>query len=175
MNEQHYEKCLRNGCSPRLAEMLASRRAPGCVTDDTFFVGRKGGQQFADDPQAGDYLAAGLRKLGGSPAVKVYVHGLARFPGDPEAWVSSRGEIADRCRERGWNCKGQVNVKGDQYAEPKPDIPLDPDLVTEEVAIRIAENPEIAPTPKDKERLWHETYEQRKPNRKPKQTVVDPE
>lgn len=175
MDREHYEKCIANGCSPKLAEMLATRRAPGCVTDDTFFVGRKGGQQFADSPDAGDYYAADLRKVGGSPAGKVYMHGLARYPGDPEAWVSSRGEVAEVCRKRGWSCKGQVNVKGDQYADPIKPVELDPDLVTNEVELLVSQNPEIAPTPKEKERLWHETYQKRKPNRKPKQTVVDVE
>lgn len=30
---------------------------------------------------------------------------LARYLGDPEAWVGSVGEIQAKCRARGWQCK----------------------------------------------------------------------
>jgi hypothetical protein len=159
---EHYAKCLRNGCDPKLAEALARRVAPGIRTDSTHFAGRMG-RQFADQPERGDYYAAELRARGDSPAGKVYISGLARYAGDPEAWVSSRGEIADVCKRRGWGVSGDVNVKSDQYADPTPEIPLDPQIVTDEIELKLAKNPEIAPTPKEKERLWNETYEQRLP------------
>ena len=157
-----YDECIRNGCGPKLAEAIARRAAPGIRTDSTHFAGRMG-RQFADQPEYGDYFARELRARGDSPQGKVYVSGIARYPGDPEAWVSSRGEIAEVCRKRGWGVSGAVNVKSDQYADPTPTIPLDPDLVTAEVEKIVDANPEIAPTPKEKERLWNETYEKRLP------------
>lgn len=147
----------------RFADMVRLRRAPGVKTDSTHFAGRH--NQFADRPDVGDFYARELRAMGGSPVGKQYVSQIARYPGDPEAWVSSRSEIQERCERRGWTCQGDVTVKPPVMAEPKPDVVLDPKLVDEEVAREIAKNPEIAPTPKERESLWHDTYQKRLPAR----------
>ncbi len=158
----HYERCIANGCDPKFAEALARRSAPGIRTDSTHFAGRMG-RQFVGRPDHGDFYAKELRAAGGSPAGKVYVSGLARYAGDPEAWVSSRSEIKEVCERRGWSVDGDVKVKAPAMSEPTQRVPLDPDLVTAEVEKVVAANPEVAPTPKERERLWNDTYEKRLP------------
>lgn len=147
----------------RFADMVRLRRAPGIRTDSTHFAGRH--NQFADKPYLGDFYAKELRAMGGSPVGKQYINQLARYPGDPEAWVSSRSEIKERCERRGWTCQGEVTVKPPLMAEPKPGVVLDPKIVDAEVAATVAKNPEIAPTPKEREALWHDTYQKRLPAR----------
>lgn len=158
----HYEQCIQNGCDPKLAEMLSRRSAPGIKTDATHFAGIMG-RQFANNPEMGDALSAELRAMGGSPVGKVYRSSLARYAGDPEAWVDSRSDIKAICERRGWGCEGGVTVKSPEMVDPTPTIPLDPKVVTDEVELAIERNPEIAPTPKERERLWNETYEKRLP------------
>lgn len=80
-----YAACLVEGSSPRLADMLASRQAPALMTDAVFMQGH--------------------------PEARKYMPSLARFPGDPEAFVSGRGDIDRVLRERGWGAEGAVNRK----------------------------------------------------------------
>jgi len=47
--QEFYRKLIYNGESPRLAEMLALRSAPRCMTDDVFFGGQTLASQFGTD------------------------------------------------------------------------------------------------------------------------------
>jgi hypothetical protein len=94
----------------RVRDMLASGKAPQANTDSTFLSGHCNGNQFEGHPQVGDLYAKDARAAGVDPAGKVYYAGLARYAGDPEAWVNSKGEIKAKCEERGWGCQGAVNV-----------------------------------------------------------------
>jgi hypothetical protein len=106
-----YDEMRRNGESHKLAEMLALQRTPGAVTDSTFLAGHVNGNQFADDPNAGARYKREAEAAGVSTTGKVYLSQLAKYPGDPKAWVSSRGDVARVCKERGWACSGAVKVK----------------------------------------------------------------
>lgn len=91
--DQHYDRCIANGCSPKLAEMLASRRAPASRTDNDWFRGKgKLLEQFGGN----EYVTAGVvtaaKAHGYSPNENdVYMAGLARFTGDPQAFVPACG------------------------------------------------------------------------------------
>lgn len=165
--QAHYEQCLKNGCSPKLAEALAFQQGPAMRTDATFMQGECNGKQFAKDPATGNRLKKIAKKAGVSVVGKKYMSSLARFPGDPEAWVSSRGEVEKVVRKRGWGCTGSVNVQARQ------DEPLKQKGVTRGVADHIieaevesivAETPEIAPTPKEKLDLKEKILSTRKPH-----------
>lgn len=150
--EQIYQQAIANGCSPRLAEMLAERRAPRANTDREFFVDqRKLADQFGNDNVLHYYVNT-ARKHGGDPGQNdVYISQLARFPGDPEAFVPPSGgrtHIKRVLEQRGWGCSGAVNVQR-QEVEPEDYTPgLAPDIVESYVDDEIRLNPDNATKPR---------------------------
>jgi hypothetical protein len=109
-DQEVYEQSLANGCSPKLAEMFALATPPQARTDSTFLSGNCNGSQFEHVPGRGDYLKEIAEARGQSVTGKVYKAGLARYPGDPEAWVSGRGDVERVARARGWGVEGDVSV-----------------------------------------------------------------
>ena len=93
MDRSHYDRCIANGCSPRLAEMLAAGQPPMSNTDREFLEGHCNGNQFAGREAVGDAYAAVARAEGADTTGKVYMGSLAAYPGDPRAWVSGRGDV----------------------------------------------------------------------------------
>lgn len=125
-----YEKCRAEGTSHKLAEMLAFQRPPMSNTDREFLEGT--GSQFADTPQLGDAYAEVAKAHGQSITGKVYMSGLARFPGDPKAWVTGRGDVAKVLDENGWGARGAVNRKVQKVGEPLK-VGISEDIVQEGV------------------------------------------
>src|SRR5271154_7062156 len=102
--QAHYDRCIAEGTSPVLAEMFALGQPPMSNTDREFLAGTENGRQFEGQEEVGDYYRQEATKAGVNTTGKVYKNGLARFPGDPEAWVSGRGDVQRVIEERGWNC-----------------------------------------------------------------------
>lgn len=125
-------------CEARLKEMFSTGKAPRVRSDDTFFRGftGTGGAQFSD--QTREFYLAEAKKAGVSVAGKQYFSQLAAFPGDPRAWVDSRGEMVRLLEERGWSADGDIKVKG-EAAEPAADVRLADDIA-EEMAIESLED-----------------------------------
>jgi hypothetical protein len=130
------------GSSPRLAEMLALQSPPMSNTDREFLEGHCNGNQFSGGPLAEEQgnRYKKIAEAGGQNVTgKVYMGGLARFPGDPEAWVSDRGDVKRVVEARGWKCQGSVEVtpdgKSDDLAaiyreskvKPGPGLDMDED------------------------------------------------
>lgn len=162
--QAHYEECLANGCSPKLAEMFALAAPPGANTDREFLLGTENGRQFADNPEAGDRLRRVAEAHGQDVTGKKYVAGLARFPGDPEAWVSGKGDVERVLDARGWGAEGCVSRPVSNVAEPL-NVAVDPDLVNEEVeAIIAAQVPAEEQHLVDREDLAEQVFEKRKPH-----------
>lgn len=162
----------------RLQDILAYRQFPGVVTNDTFLAGQKlNGAQFNTDLEYRLYSRE-LKARGGSTAGKYYSHQLARYPGDPEAWVGSASDVSRVARERGWTVQGSgVNVKRNKDClGNEPEYGVADDIIDKEVEMTLSQNPEIAPTPKERERFRAELKQKRqphhandgKPKRKPK-------
>jgi hypothetical protein len=139
-----YEKMCMQGQSHNMAEVLATRSFPGFTTNDTFLKGKKTGDQFDDCPVVGQYYREVAESAGVSTTGKVYLRGLANFPGDPRAWVSDKDDVLRVCKERGWSCEGVVNYTPPELP-PSPDVKLAPDLVEREVRERLEENPDANP------------------------------
>jgi len=115
-----YEWLRDKGNTHKMAEMLAYQEAPRARTDREFFEGIGTlDKQFEGDEKVRDHVIATAKHNGYKPNCNdVYLSQLARFPGDPEAFVSpsgGRGQIQDTCERRGWECHGTVNT---QYREP---------------------------------------------------------
>ena len=144
-----YVKMRREGQQHRFAEMIASQQPPGCgITDDVFFQGIPRLADQMTDAQLKTLVANAKRHGFTPPADCSYQSALARFPGDPQAFVTrsmGRSYIKKVCEERGWSCEGGVNVP---YREPETDpydnaVPLAADIVAENAQRMITKNPEL--------------------------------
>lgn len=146
--QAHYELCRKNGCTHALAEMLATRTFPGSKgTDRSFMQGRyhqTGGGQFANLPAADvqEYMRK-ASEAGVNPTGKWYSGGLARYPGDPRAWVDGLGDVKRVAEERGAEVSGAIEVSPPKYrdvAEGQPYRVAD-DLVQARVAEKLVQDP----------------------------------
>lgn len=160
--QAHYERCRLEGTSHTLAEMFAFRQPPMSNTDREFLEGHCNGNQFEDAPHIGDWYAARAREAGVDPKGKVYLHGLARYPGDPEAWVSGRGDVQKVVESRGWSCQGAVNVKARDDVAPAPAVGVADDIVEQRVMQKIDKDPSQALRPA--EELKAEARDEIKPH-----------
>lgn len=126
-----YESLIENGCSPRMAEMLACQKAPGGKTDDIVHSAGDISQQFKNDQRALNGYMESAKKQGFTPGKNdTYIPELARFPGDKEAWVphtEGRGYIKKKFEERGWQCEGLVNTE--YRPSPPEEKPLAEDII----------------------------------------------
>jgi hypothetical protein len=119
-----YWKMRIAGESHAMAEMLATRSFPGIKgTDSSFMRGTHHQDTQLDRIRYGEAAANGIDTNG-----KRYLAGLARFPGDPEAWISGQSDVLRICRDRGWNCHGMVDYEAPPV-EATPDIPIGEDIV----------------------------------------------
>lgn len=147
-----YQQAIANGCSERLAEMLAARQAPGTRGTDRAFL-----QGYLHNPFAGtpDFIARSMlqqaKAAGINTTGKVYRGGLAdwRGPADPQAWVSGIDDVRRVVREKNLNCTGVVNHKAAETQAPD-DVPLAESIVQDAMRDEIAVNPEAG---KDKAAL----------------------
>jgi len=99
------------GSSHKFAEMVVLQQAPSLQTDTRWLTGHHSANQFAGGSakeECGKYYIDVAQRHGVITSGKVYKSGLARFPGDPEAWVSSRSEVKRLCERRNWDCEGSV-------------------------------------------------------------------
>lgn len=145
-----YQEAISKGNSPRMAEMLALRKAPSPDTDDTFLAGRGTLlKQFDGDERAMNARIQEAQRHGYTPGVNdVYMPTLAQFPGDPRAFVRSKGECVRLAEERGTalELKGRQVVKGrTPDRDPMEDrVALAEDLIQESIPEVIRENPKLA-------------------------------
>lgn len=103
----------------KLCVMFAAQQAPAVQTDSTFLAGMESQQavELNNKPQIGAKLSRDLKAIGGSPKGKVYLSGLAAYPGDPEAWISGRGDIKRVADQRNYTVKGAVTRRADSRAD----------------------------------------------------------
>ena len=151
-----YAQMRLNGTAHSLAEMVALQQCAGIETDDTFFQGSKPlYDQFGSQKHLNTFLKAAKRR-GFTPSVNsTYFPGLARFQGDPEAFVTraqGRSYIRKLCEKRGWACEGGVNVK---HREPESDPldlknckPLGEDIIRNRAMQMAEKNPDVARMPR---------------------------
>jgi hypothetical protein len=132
--QAHYDRCRRAGTPHALALLFALGSPPMSSTDREFLEGRENGRQFEKTPGLGDYYAGVARARGVDPKGKVYLSGLAAYPGDPRAWVSGRGDAQRVCEDRGWSCRGSVNVKGRRAPPPEGKYRVADDIVADGAA-----------------------------------------
>lgn len=149
--QAHYVACRMDDVPHKLAEMFALASPPMSNTDREFLEGQGGCyDQFQGNEYLGRFYSYMAKKTGVDTTGKVYLSGLAAFPGDPEAWVSGRGDAERVCRERGWACDGSVKVKG-EVREPDRKWKVADDIVSDR-ASRLVEKGEAKPGEEAKEK-----------------------
>lgn len=158
--QAHYEHCRAEGTAHLLAEMFAFQKPPRSNSDVEFLSSRGGCYaQFSEDDIGGKFYREEAIKAGVNPHGKVYMPSLATRPGDPEAWVSGRGDVKRVCEKRGWGVQGAgMNVPVVNTVEPKDPRKYEPaaDLVENRAEQLQVVNPELkgeALTEKAKESL----------------------
>ncbi len=106
---------------------------PLLKTNATFLRGAKyGAEQFASDGDhsRNQYLDP-AKRAGVSVNGKIYQHGLARYPGDPEAWCSDLDDVKRKIRQRGLHCP-ELGIKG-REAEPKESVAIAEDILNNKI------------------------------------------
>lgn len=129
----------------RMTETLKSRKFPPIRTDSTFLANHGTlDKQFEGDDRQLEAVVEAARKRGYNPNPNdTYIPSLARYTGDPLAFVPAgnpRGHIKKVCEETDRACEGAVEV-GRTQKEPEKTVPLAEDLIQEEAAIRISNDP----------------------------------
>lgn len=136
----------------RMAEIIATRTVPHGSTDAVFMEGR-----YHDDGLLGEgsqeYRDRYKRAIGSYPSGKKYMSQLARYPGDPRAWVDSLSDVSRICREDNltWEYAGRIRHRAVERDEPDPlDKPYEvaPDLIEKRVRKAVKANPDLAHDPK---------------------------
>ncbi len=151
----------------KLCEMFASCTPPQCHTDNTLMNGGvENGRQFAKAEWAGDFYAKQAKKHGlKSTKGRIYMSRLAKFPGDPDAWIADKGDIQKLAEKRGMGINGYgLSIPMRNDVEPEPGIDIADDIVDREVTDILAANPEVAPTKKEKLDLREKVRNKRKPH-----------
>jgi hypothetical protein len=150
-----------DGLGHKLADMFAHQQPPMSNTDREFLEGHCNGNQFEKTPGVGDYYAREAKAQGVDITGRVYINSLAAYPGDPKAWVSSRGDLEAVVKERNWSCQGSSNIVGDPREGPA-DVRIADDLVESKMIDRMEADPSLAF--KGREDLFEETREMIQPH-----------
>ena len=137
----------------RMDEVLKSRRMPSIRTDAQFLANHGTlDKQFAGDNRQLKAVTDTAKSLGYNPSPNdTYIPTLARFPGDPLAFVpagSPKSHIKKVCEATDRACEGDVTVNRPRK-EPAKTVRLGEDLVQEEAEQLIMRNPEEALKPKE--------------------------
>lgn len=133
--QAHYERCISEGTSHALAEMFAFQQGPQLNTDTAYMAGK-----WEQNDKTLDHHRKLAKKAGVSTQGRTYLKSLARYPGDPRAWVDSKGDIRRVCEQEGWGCDGVVKTKLKQE-EPPPPVDVAPHLLKKYVAQELAKEP----------------------------------
>lgn len=131
LTEEEWQEHKRTRCQGRLEEMLAAGRPPHANTDREFLKGHCNGSQFDGMESRGDFYRRVAEAHGQDVKGKVYLASLARFPGDPQAWVSGKGDVEKVLDANGWGSEGLVKREVRNVAQPAS-VAVAPDIVQED-------------------------------------------
>lgn len=150
------------GDAERMAEILRTRRCPASAGTDTAFM--EGYLTGHDDGLVGESaqpIREQYRKAtGGYPAGKRYMSQLARYPGDPRAWVDSKADVKRICEEDNlnWVYSGKLIHEARPPETDPDDKPYEvaPDLINKRLAKAVELEPDLKHNPK---KLAEKRYE----------------
>lgn len=136
-----YERCRENGTSDSLAQIFAFQQMPSLKgTDSAFWSGR-----WEDE----DEIVTGYREQAAAQGIstkgKIYSGSLARYAGDPQAFVSDQHDVLAVAKKEGMTVRGAVNYKPPEGVyDPGPPQPyrVADDIVAREAEKYIERNPD---------------------------------
>lgn len=131
------------GESHNCAEMFATRTFPGVKTDAIFNEGKFSGQSTGECAAHGVWLREQARLAGVSTTGKWYCSGLASFPGDPTAWVDSRGDVLRIAEAKNMTTHGYIEHAAYE-TDPGDDLDIADDIIEDGVADILESNPHAA-------------------------------
>jgi hypothetical protein len=167
VTEEYFHSVTQGQDEAKLKDMLKSGVPPQGVSDCTFMRDTANGRQFQGQEHIGNQYRAVAEEHGQNVTGKKYISGLARFPGDPEAWVEGRGDVQKLVESRGWGCEGTVNVKKRELLNPpEPGPEVAPDLL--EKYTNVIADAQPMPHLVDREDLKEQVKERIKPKHRPK-------
>lgn len=143
--------------SAKVAQLMPWRFS--LVTDREYMQGRGDLEtQLGDDVRR---VVRAARRHGYKPSRHdTYEPGLARFPGDPEAFVphdSPRGYVQRLCAKRGISADGRgIKIKGTPRLTEKPPVKIAPAVVADRMRVAVMDNPDLAHSPKKLKELRNE-------------------
>lgn len=132
-----------------IESIFESRQAPGISTDSTLFSGAGTlSAQFKGDTESLNNVVRNAKRAGYNPTGnELYQPGLARFPGDPRAFISQaegKAKVRKIVEQDGTGCEGAVTVKArEPEHEPKQKHKLAPQIVKRHMRSML-QNPENA-------------------------------
>ena len=131
-----------------LRAMLESGQAPQSKTDREFWAGR-----WEDEDQITRRYRKEAEASGVSTNGKFYSSSLARFPGDPQAFVSDRHDVQKLIESRpGWQVSGMVQAQGAPIDAEPVDVPLADDILDGRVGVELLKNPGLREKPREEVR-----------------------
>ena len=142
--QKHYEKMIKEGQTPRFAEMCALQIAPGLKgTDRSLMQGRYNNEQFDKMPKDhAQNIITLARRAGINPNGKYYAAGLAdkRRDQDPAASIDTANDVTNVARKRNLTVEGAVNHRGRKMPRPKSP-PLSQNLTKEMIQVEKKKHP----------------------------------
>ncbi len=161
--QQEYERLRAAGEPHGMAEMIALAKPPGLTgTEQALLEGHCNGSQFHGQDAVGQAYAEDAEAAGISTKGKVYKHSLARFPGDPDAWIANRDDAERVILERGWGSQGNIKATIRTIGEPTGGG-VSEDLVDEHTAAAIEAMP-ASPADIDYAEVRNQVREKLKPH-----------
>lgn len=158
----------------RLEEVCVLQQPPGTKGTDRAFMSNKHNREFDGmTPDYIDLLKKNAAEAGVSTSGKFYSFKLAERQADPRAWISGLDDAKRRCVEtgQGWE---EMGIKREDFdAHPRETYEVDESIVDSYVQDAIDENPEIAPTPKERVELKEKIREKITPDFSHEPTVFD--
>ena len=136
-------------------DMLESRHAPIMANSDRAFMQGAGAQTLTHGL---DQLSA-ERSLARAHAAGINTHGKVFMSqlGTPDnhlAWVSGIDDLRTSLKLQGKGCES-LGIKP-VVKDPGPDVPLAEDIIHEEIATRMIENPDLAAKVKENPNIVHD-------------------
>lgn len=139
------------GQSPRMAELLALRSPPRCMTDDVFLGGVGDLEKQLPNAQHREIVCRNAMRHGYKPkSTDYYLASVARFPGDPEAFVNhgqGLGYVKKVLERRGNGAEGAVTLQTREPEEDPYENPvhkLSPKIVKRKMKQMLQANPGLA-------------------------------
>lgn len=145
----------------KLCDMFAAQRPPQANTDREFLMGNTNGSQFEGGPKApkinglnaaerqGNHYKRVAEKHGQNVKGKKYLRQLAKFPGDPQAWVDGKGDVQRILAKRGWGAEGAVTVQEREPLNPPKEIILAEDIIRDKMQAMIQADPGLKEKPRE--------------------------